>query len=188
VALLYALLLVIAAGYDFLRRRIPNWTVLGLLLVFTATAVMGLTPTGWASSLAAFGIALACSGSLYLLGWIGAGDAKLFSAAALFAGLPNLLLLAIGTALAGGVYALAVLFIRPKQVMRAMTARGRTDGKLRGIPYGVAIAAGALMTGYATHFVTLDGQPKSSGAQPHPAAAGGGRAAKPARSVLAVGP
>jgi prepilin peptidase CpaA len=154
-ALLYAALLVIAAGYDFLRRRIPNWTVLGLLLVFALAAVMGLTPTLWTSSLAAFALALVGSSALYLLGWIGAGDSKLFAAVALFAGLSNLLLLFIGTAIAGGVYALAVLFIRPKEVMRGMTAGGRTDGKLRGIPYGVAIAAGALLTGYMTNFLKL---------------------------------
>jgi prepilin peptidase CpaA len=152
-ALLYATLLLAAAGYDFLQRRIPNWTIVGLLLVFALAAGTGLTPTSWTSSLAAFALALVGSGTLYLLGWIGAGDSKLFSAAALFAGLSNLLLLFVGSAIAGGVYATAVICIRPKEVMRGMTARGRSEGKLRGIPYGVAIGAGALLTGYVTHFL-----------------------------------
>jgi prepilin peptidase CpaA len=152
-AVLYALLLVVAAVYDFLKRRIPNWTVLGLLLVFVPAAWMGFTPTTWASSLIAFAIALGCSGALYLLGWIGAGDSKLFSAVALFAGLSNLLLLFAATAIVGGIYALAVLVIRPREVMRGMTARGRAEGKLRGIPYGVAIAVGALLSGYVTGFL-----------------------------------
>jgi prepilin peptidase CpaA len=154
-ALLYAALLLAAAGCDFLQRRIPNWTIIGLLLVFALAAGLGLTPPLWTSSLAAFGIALVGSGALYLLGWIGAGDSKLFSAAALFAGLSNLLLLFVGTAIAGGIYAIAVLCIRPKEVMNGMTARGRAEGKLRGIPYGVAIGAGALLTGYMTHFLRL---------------------------------
>jgi prepilin peptidase CpaA len=154
-ALLYAALLLIAAGHDFLQRRIPNWTVVGLLLVFVVAAWLRLTPAPWTSSLGAFALALVGSGVLYLLGWIGAGDSKLFAAAALFAGLSNLLLLFVGTAIAGGLYALAVLCIRPKEVMRGMTARGRAEGKLRGIPYGVAIAAGALMTGYMTNFLRL---------------------------------
>jgi hypothetical protein len=34
-----------------------------------------------------------------------------------------------------------------------MTAAGRADGVRRGIPYGVAIAAGALTTACLTHFV-----------------------------------
>jgi len=152
-AIVYAVLLVIAAVYAFLQRRIPNWTVVALLAVFVPAAWFGLTPTTWVSSLIAFGIALGCSGALYLLGWIGAGDSKLFSAAALFAGLSNLLILFATTAIAGGLYAIVVLCIRPKEVMRGMTARGRADGKLRGIPYGVAIAAGALLTAYVTHFL-----------------------------------
>lgn len=152
-ALLYTALLLVAAGYDFFQRRIPNWTVVGLLVVFVLAAAMGVTPTSWTSSLAAFAVALAGGGVLYLLGWIGAGDTKLFAAAALFAGMAHLPLLFVGTALAGGLYAVAVLVIRPKEVMRGMTRRGRTDGKLRGIPYGVAIAAGALLVGYMTHFL-----------------------------------
>jgi prepilin peptidase CpaA len=152
-ALLYATMLLIAAGYDFLLRRIPNWIVVGLLLVFVPAAATGLTPTLWGSSLAAFALAVAGSGALYLLGWIGAGDSKLFSAAALFAGLPNLLLLFVGTAVAGGIYAVVVLALRPKEVLRGMTTRARPDEKLRGIPYGVAIAAGALLTGYMTQFL-----------------------------------
>lgn len=149
----YALLLVVAAVFDFFQRRIPNWTVVALVLLFIPFAWLGLTPAGWGSSLAAFAIALLGSSTLYLLGWLGAGDSKLFSVAALFAGLGNLLLLFVATALAGGLYALAVLFIRPKSVLRGMTAKGRAEAQTKryGIPYGVAIAAGALVTAYLTH-------------------------------------
>jgi prepilin peptidase CpaA len=154
-ALLYTALLLVAAAYDFLQRRIPNWTVIGLLLVFALAAWLRLTPTPWTSSLAAFALTLVGSGVLYLLGWIGAGDSKLFAAAALFAGLSNLPLLFVGTAIVGGIYAAAVLCIRPKEIMRGMTASGQKDGKLRGIPYGVAIAAGALLTGCMTNFLKL---------------------------------
>lgn len=149
----FVLLLVIAAVYDFLQRRIPNWTVLALLALFVPCAWLGLTPAGWGSSLAAFAVALLVSGAFYLLGWLGAGDSKLFAAAALFAGLGNLLLLCVATAIAGGVYALGVLFLRPKQVLRGMTSAGRADGALRGIPYGVAIAIGALTTAAMTRFL-----------------------------------
>jgi prepilin peptidase CpaA len=147
---LYALLLLTAAGFDFFQRRIPNWTVVGLVALFVACACLGMTSTTWASSLLAFAIALVGSGALYLFGWLGAGDSKLLAAAALFTGLTNLPLFLIATVLAGGLYALTVLCIRPKEIMRGMTARGRAEGKLRGIPYGVAIAAGALVTSYLT--------------------------------------
>jgi prepilin peptidase CpaA len=152
----YVLLLLTAAITDLRQRRIPNWTVASLLVLFGPCAWLGLTPGNWTSGLAAFGLALAGSGLLYLLGWLGAGDSKLFSAVALFAGLGNLGLLAAATAIAGGLYAFGVLFIRPKQVLRGMTAAGRADGVRRGIPYGVAITAGALTTACLTHFVEPD--------------------------------
>lgn len=154
IPIVFVVLLVVAAVYDFLLRRIPNWTVAALLALFLPCAWLGLTPTGWGSSLAAFAVALLVSGTLYLFGWLGAGDSKLFAASALFAGLGNLLLLCSATAIAGGLYALAILFLRPKQVLRGMTSAGRAEGGLRGIPYGVAIAAGALTTAALTRFLT----------------------------------
>jgi Flp pilus assembly protein protease CpaA len=48
--------------------------------------------------------------------------------------------------------ALVVLVVHPKRAMRSLTARGRAENPSRGIPYGVAIAAGALITGYLTGF------------------------------------
>jgi prepilin peptidase CpaA len=151
-ALAYAVLLLTAAVYDWIWRRIPNWTVIALILLFIPVTYMGLTPTTWPWSLAAFVLALAISGALYLLGWVGAGDSKLFAAVALFAGLSNLALLGSATALVGGVMAIVVLIMHPRRAMSGLTTRGRADGKSRGIPYGVAIAAGALITGYFTGF------------------------------------
>jgi prepilin peptidase CpaA len=152
-ALAYAALLVTAAVYDWLYRRIPNWTVAALLVLFVPVTAMGLTPTTWPWSLAAFAIALLGSGTLYLLGWLGAGDSKLFSAVALFAGLANMALLFTATALIGGLMALIVLIVHPKRAMRGLTARGRAENPSRGIPYGVAIATGALITAYLTNFL-----------------------------------
>ena len=152
-ALIYAGLLVTAAVYDWLYRRIPNWTVAALLVLFVPVTLMGLTPTTWPWSLAAFGVALAGTGALYLLGWLGAGDSKLFSAAALFAGLANMAMLASATALVGGLMAFIVLIVHPRRAMRGLTARGRAENPSRGIPYGVAIAIGALITGYFTNFL-----------------------------------
>lgn len=152
-AVIYAGLLITAAVYDIAQRRIPNWTVLGLLALFIPTTWLGYTPTTWPWSLAAFGIALVGSGALYLMGAIGAGDAKLFSATSLFAGLSNLLLLFVATTLVGGLMALGMLVLRPKSAMRALTKRGRAESTGRGVPYGVAIAAGAIIAGYLTNFV-----------------------------------
>jgi len=152
---IFAVLLVIAAVYDFVQRRIPNWTVIALVLLFIPTVIMGLTPATWLWCLAGFAVALLGSWALYAFGIIGAGDSKLFSAAALFMGFGNLLMLFSATAIAGGILAIGFVVARPKQAMRGLTARGRAESTSRGIPYGVAIAIGALFTAAATHFLKL---------------------------------
>lgn len=147
VAGLFAALLSVAALTDIFSRRIPNWAVIGLIVTCVGAWISGVGVTPWPSGLAAAFLALALSYGLYHFDWIGAGDAKLLAAAALFFGLGHLLQLAVLTALAGGVIALGFLVLRPRRVMRGMTARGRAEMAGRGgIPYGVAIAIGAVAT------------------------------------------
>lgn len=147
----FAVLLVAAAFVDVRRRKIPNWTVLGLIVTYLAALPFGAAPTPWVSALAAAAIAFAVTYPLYHFGVIGAGDAKLFLAAALFAGLGHLLLLACLTMVAGGALAVGSIVLRPKQVMRGLTRRGRSEQGGAGIPYGVAIAIGGI--GMATFAV-----------------------------------
>jgi prepilin peptidase CpaA len=137
-------LLLAAAVYDIIDRRIPNWTIIALLVLFLPAALLGATLSTWPWSLAAFGVALLGSGALYLMGGVGAGDTKLFAATALYAGFAHLLMFTVVTILAGGLLALGLLVARPRSALRSLTARGRAEGRSRGIPYGVAIAAGGL--------------------------------------------
>lgn len=137
-------LLLAAAIYDIIDRRIPNWTIVALLLLFLPAALLGATLSPWPWSLAAFGVALLGSGALYLMGGVGAGDTKLFAATALYAGFAHLLMFTVVTILAGGLLALGLLVARPRSALRSLTAAGRAAGASRGIPYGVAIAAGGL--------------------------------------------
>ena len=129
-----------AAVSDHRVRRIPNIAVAAVLVLFVAwTALRG--GAGLISStegaLAAFGLTFA----LYAFGVVGAGDAKLFSALALFAGMQHLALLTVTTALAGGVMGAVSLASRPTRAMVLINMRGKGDFG-RGVPYGVAIAAG----------------------------------------------
>jgi prepilin peptidase CpaA len=128
---------------DIRTRRIPNWTVLTTIGLFLPWALLhwGLW-AGWA--LAAGAIALAAGVALYALGVTGAGDAKLFGAVALFAGLGHLLALAVAIALVGGLIAVVSLASRPRRALVMLTLRGKGDFG-RGIPYGVAIATGGLL-------------------------------------------
>jgi prepilin peptidase CpaA len=94
------------------------------------------------SALAAAAIAFAITFALYAFKVIGAGDSKLFAAAALFCGLGYLPLFALATVLAGGAIAAVSLAARPHRAMAMLSMRGKGDWG-RGIPYGVAIAIGA---------------------------------------------
>jgi prepilin peptidase CpaA len=104
----------------------------------------------WVGALIAFGIALVVTGGLYLGRIVGAGDSKLFTTVALFAGVKLLGPLALATALIGGLIAMGVMLVNPKRVMRGMTAKGREQQ--RGIPYGVPIALAGLLVMFVPPF------------------------------------
>jgi prepilin peptidase CpaA len=133
-----------AAVSDVRERRIPNRAVLIILILFLPwAAVHPLSSDLWA--LAAGAIALAATFGLYAAGVVGAGDSKLFAAVALFAGMSQLPLLALTTALVGGLIAVVSLAARPQRALVMLTLRGKGDFG-RGVPYGVAIAlAGAAV-------------------------------------------
>ena len=111
---LFVAILLAAAISDAMRRKIPNWTVLALVGLFIVAAVLKLTPTDPWWALGAAGIAFVVTYGLYHFDIIGAGDAKLFTAAALFAGMKFLPLFALLTALAGGLYAVGFVLVRPR--------------------------------------------------------------------------
>ena len=144
VAGLFTLVVGWAAISDFRTRTIPNRAVLAVMCLFVPWALLhwGL----WAAWALAAGLAaLAIGVVLYSFGIVGAGDAKLFGAVALFSGLNHLLVLGLATALVGGVIAIATIAARPKRALVMISLRGMGDFG-RGIPYGVAIAiAGGLV-------------------------------------------
>lgn len=143
----YVVVLALAAGRDAWQRKIPNWTVLSLLALFLASLPSTWLIPGWLSSISACALVLAVGFPMFALRLMGAGDIKLLAVAALFAGMENLLLLCIATALAGGVMALAAVMARP--YADAIAASGLPRPR-PGVPYGVAIAIGALYVGFAS--------------------------------------
>ncbi|MGZ3274198.1 MAG: A24 family peptidase [Caulobacteraceae bacterium] len=140
-----SVILLWSAVSDVRRRIIPNVAVAALLAVFLAWAALVLGPGHpLISALEAGGIALAITFALYAFNVIGAGDSKLFAVAALFLGLGYLPLFALTTVLAGGLVALASLVLRPRRAAVLLAMGGKGDWG-RGVPYGVAIAAGAAI-------------------------------------------
>lgn len=152
---LFLALLAVAAISDVAKRKIPNWTVGALILVWIGAAIAGVAVGAWYLALAAAAIAFAIGYAFYHFGLMGAGDTKLFTAGALFAGLGWLMQFALITALLGGVLAVLYLAVRPRKAMRGLTAQGRAEAlkTASGIPYGVPIALAAAATAWLNGFL-----------------------------------
>lgn len=157
-------LLAAAAWTDYRSRRIPNaLTMSGLAAALVLRGIIGPAPIieGLVGALLAFVLTL----PLLMLGVMGGGDAKLLMAIGGFMGPRNFLWAGILIAIIGGMMAvvdagrrgalLPVLY-NCGQIMKHWATLGRRGanrsfasvGALT-IPYGIAIAAGALLWWFA---------------------------------------
>ncbi len=142
-------LLAVAAGWDLASFTIPNFLSLAVALLFFLFALaLRLTPAGAGLHLLAGAIGLLAGFALFALGYIGGGDAKLYAGVALWLGPQDLLLYTLAAAILGGVLTLTLLALRQLPLPAGLA---RQDWILRlhdpqaGIPYGVALAAAALL-------------------------------------------
>ncbi len=142
--------MVIVAGLrDATSYTIPNWISIVLILgFFPAAFALGL-PMSAILMHTGVGVAALIAGMImFALGWIGGGDGKLFAAAGLWLGIPAVFTYVVVTGVAGGALAVALLGLR-SMWMRPYTQNGPAwFGRLatpgENVPYGVAIAFGAL--------------------------------------------
>jgi len=143
------LLLTVAGIYDLASFTIPNAlsaVLAALFLAFAASAGFSFGLLGWHLAAGVAGLALGFI--LFALGWIGGGDAKLFAAIALWLGFSDLLPYAVIASLFGG--GLTIMLVLARQLPLPALLAGR-DWLVRlhdarsGIPYGVALAAGAFV-------------------------------------------
>ncbi len=138
-----------AAASDLLTMTIPNRVSLGLVAGFAVFALAAGLPQAELLSHGGAALAvLAATFTMFALGWMGGGDAKLAAATALwlgFDGLGDYLLL---VALAGGALTLGIVIARgqmlPAFALRLPFVTHLHDAKT-GIPYGIALAAAALL-------------------------------------------
>ncbi|MDR3512173.1 MAG: prepilin peptidase [Caulobacteraceae bacterium] len=146
---LFPALLIFAALTDATSFTIPNRISVLLVACYFPTALVLGRPLGEVGiDLAVCAGALVAAMGMFAAGWIGGGDAKLFAAASLWLGWAAAPAFLVVTALAGGLLAVALLNLRaewlkpyfsgaPSWVVRLATPKAA-------VPYGVAIAAGAL--------------------------------------------
>ncbi|WP_309623928.1 prepilin peptidase [Novosphingobium sp.] len=129
-----------AAWSDLRYRRLPNW--LCLLVAGAGLAQMlalgGMAGAG--SALMHGALALAVGAGLFMLGGLGGGDAKYYAAVACWFPLGSAMQLLIAVALAGG--ALAIVWLALQRWHPKPADANDPDRAM--LPFGVAIAAGAL--------------------------------------------
>ncbi len=144
----FASLCIAAAISDARRLLIPNRLSLSIVLLYPAFVIVGGLTADWPGALIVATFVLAAGFSAYSCGFLGAGDAKLLAAASLWAGPALIAPFLFHTALAGGALALGMWILhrwRRAASLSDVLAVGTATGFERTpMPYGVAIAVGAL--------------------------------------------
>ncbi len=142
--------LIIAALNDIYEFKIPNWVS---IVLFAAYLVAG-AGLGASAGVLIEGLLLGCAAlaigfALFALRIIGGGDAKLLAASAPWIGLSALGVFMVNVALAGGALAIALLVFRRMPALPVYAQAPwllRLHQRPKDIPYGVAIAAGGLLS------------------------------------------
>jgi len=144
----YALLiglLALAALQDAAMLKISNYLVGAVLLLGLVAAVLsGPRIELWENGLV-FVLALVIGTFLFGRGLLGGGDVKLFAATVLWFDLGGALRFLAMTAIAGGLLAVLIIVLRVLPWPPAIRSRVRVLQAKAGIPYGIAIAAGAIL-------------------------------------------
>ncbi len=160
---LLPLLMIAAAVSDVAAMKIPNWlTALMALSFFPMAFVIGMPFAVMAWHVTA-GVALFALGFLlFSVGLYGGGDAKLMAAAGLWFGTSQTLPFLVATVAVGGLLCLA--FMAWSFFVFSFDLHGPEGAKGRGlikqmmslnVPYGLAIAAGAIIAFPGTPWVNV---------------------------------
>jgi prepilin peptidase CpaA len=152
--LFVAAMVALAVG-DIATFRIPNWANAAMAAsfpAFAAAAALAGAEVHWVGHIVAGIVVFAGGFIMFQLNALGGGDVKLLSAAALWMGMDGLLPFLVWVGLAGGGLVLLLLILRRNLMMLVAWASPRvpqnwprvlTAGEK--VPYGVAIAIGAIL-------------------------------------------
>ena len=155
--LFFPALIGFAAASDLLTMTISNRVSLllvGGFVVMAAFSGMGVEDFAWhvAAGIAVLVVAFGC----FAFGWVGGGDAKVAAATALWFGFDHLLDYLLLASICGGVLTLVMLQFRKWPLPYALGSQPwllRLHHKDSGIPYGIALAIGALMVYPQTEWI-----------------------------------
>lgn len=146
---LFPALMAYAAASDLMSMTISNRVSILLVAGFFMLAIAGDMPAAMiASHVGAGALMLVVGFACFAFGWIGGGDAKIVASAALWFGFPHLMDYLVYASLFGGALTLLLLEWRRWPLPYAFANQGwllRLHSKDSGIPYGIALAIGALL-------------------------------------------
>jgi prepilin peptidase CpaA len=147
--LLFPALMAFAASSDLFTMTISNRVTLVLVGGFVALALCsGMPLQDMLSHAEAAAAVLAVTFVFFARGWIGGGDAKLAAATALWLGFDHLVDYALQASIFGGLLTIAMIRFRLMPLPQMLADQPwvmrlhRLDG---GVPYGIALAAAALL-------------------------------------------
>jgi prepilin peptidase CpaA len=147
--LLFPALMAFAAASDLFTMTISNRVSLLLIAGFLVLAGLGgMTTPDILAHLGAGAAVLAVAFACFAMGWIGGGDAKLVAATALWFGFAHLLDYLVYASIVGGALTLLIIQFRQWPLPAALGSQAwlqRLHDRDGGIPYGIALAIGALI-------------------------------------------
>jgi prepilin peptidase CpaA len=147
--MLFPAMMAFAASSDLLTMTISNRVSLILIGGFFLFAlVIGMSGSTMLWHIGAGGMVLAVAFGCFAMGWIGGGDAKLAAATALWFGFDHLMPYLFYASLLGGALTLLLLCFRTLPLPQYLAAQEwvqRLHDKKSGVPYGIALAAAALL-------------------------------------------
>src|ERR1700743_194080 len=147
--MLFPALMAFAAASDLFTMTISNRVSLALVAGFMVLAPMsGMGIYDVATHVAAGAGVLLIAFGCFAMGWVGGGDAKIAASAALWFGFGYLMNYLLSAALFGGGLTIGLPQLRQWPLPYALTGQTwllRLHAKETGIPYGIALAIGALM-------------------------------------------
>ena len=155
--LLFPALMAFAAASDLFTMTISNRVSLALVAGFLALALIsGMGLTDILSHLGAGAAVLAVAFACFAMGWVGGGDAKVAASAALWFGFAHLMNYLVYASLFGGALTLLLLQFRQWPLPYLFAGQAwllKLHAKESGIPYGIALAIGALMVYPETEWI-----------------------------------
>ena len=153
------LILGAAIAADLRWRKIPNWLTGPAILAGLGLHAFMSQWTGLVISLEGAALGLGLFLIMYVFGWMGAGDVKLYAAVGSFLGPVQTLSTAMAIALVGGLLALVILgfhqgwrktglwlssYFQTLLLMRSVQGLAPVQGTTPKVPYAVAIGLGTI--------------------------------------------